>query len=84
MIKARYSLLFTDSGSVRLGINTGLEKILMEPNTDIECITKPFDQNQRLGSIDTGIQIVCPETSLDIVKAKCFGLLDASVIVPIA
>ena len=67
-----------------MGIDHGLEKIRMEPNVDIECITKTNDQSQPMESLDTGFEIICSEASLEIVKANCFGLLDALVIVPIA
>lgn len=66
-----------------MGISNGLEKIRMEPGGDIICIAKNYGQNDELQSIKNGIEIVCPEISLDVIRAKCFGLLDASVIFPI-
>lgn len=82
-IKVRSSLLFNELGEVRVGVNDGLNKIRLETNADIRCINKKNNSNQQLESVMTGLEINCSETSLEMVKAKCFGLLDVSVIFPI-
>ena len=67
-----------------MGIHHGLEKIRIESNVEIACITKTNDQSQPIEVLDTGLEIICSEASLEIVKANCLGLLDALVMVPIA
>ena len=65
-----------------MGINDGLDKIRLETNADIKCINNN-DTNQTLDCVSYGLDIACWETNLGLVTAKCFGLLDASVIFPI-